>query len=107
VRPPSSLDAGSESGAGMPEDLWRDDVALELWVWEGNDPVRVLVSGAVNPATAPSLVGLLDQELAAGHARFEVWVDAHGGADPDVMAALELQVAAAGGRLVWCDPPRN
>ncbi len=81
---------------------WRGDVALELWVEAGAEPVRIRMAGRLDGTTAATLDEVVRELLADGSRDIELCTDGLRVIDASAIGALadiERQIRTAGGTL--------
>jgi hypothetical protein len=103
---PTETGAGGGAAYGRAWELegaWREDVALEMWIDVGADPVRIRLAGVLDESTGANLLDVIDDCVAEGRLHFALdtgalRLEASG---RRVIDRLRDRVDGAGGRLEW------
>ena len=82
--------------------VWRNDVALEMWIDATSDPVAIRLAGVLDESTGANLLGVVEDCVAQGQLVFDldtsaVRIDSSG---VQVIDRLRARIHDSGGRLL-------
>ena len=85
----------------LPEELWRQDVALELWVDVTSDPVMIQLEGELDRSTGSNLAGVIMDCMADGYLDFMLDTRTLSTDPPgsELLEELAVLIRRGGGRL--------
>ena len=91
------------------DQVWRDDVALEMWIDVSSDPVVVRLAGDLEDSTGANLIGVVMECMAQGSLDFDfdissLCVHRSGWA---LMDHIRTTVKGRGGRVTLTRGPRG
>ncbi len=81
--------------------VWRNDVALEMWIDAASHPVAIRLAGVLDESTGANLLGVVEDCVAQGQLDFDldtsaVRIDSSG---VQVIDRLRARIHDSGGRL--------